>query len=130
MQHAPVMDNFFPVFAFSGHGILSQGERRSGKSYDPRIVPHPAGRDKQIYKEKQRDLPVTRTLVSRSSHFVLVSDFHFQLPDDLIAQQPLAERDSSRMLQLKATTGQWSDHFFREFPELLRPGDLMVFNNT
>jgi len=61
---------------------------------------------------------------------VLVSDFDFQLPDDLIAQQPLAERDSSRMLQLKATTGQWSDHFFREFPELLRPGDLMVFNNT
>jgi S-adenosylmethionine:tRNA ribosyltransferase-isomerase len=61
---------------------------------------------------------------------VLVSDFHFHLPDDLIAQEPLAVRDSSRMLHLQRTTGHYSDRQFREFPDLLRPGDLLVFNNT
>jgi S-adenosylmethionine:tRNA ribosyltransferase-isomerase len=61
---------------------------------------------------------------------VLVSDFHFHLPDELIAQEPLASRDASRMLHLHRTTGQWSDEFFRNFPGLLHPGDLLVFNNT
>ena len=61
---------------------------------------------------------------------MLVSDFHFHLPDELIAQQPLAARDASRMLHLRRTTGQWSDGAFRDFPELLRPDDLLVFNNT
>jgi S-adenosylmethionine:tRNA ribosyltransferase-isomerase len=61
---------------------------------------------------------------------VLVSDFHFHLPDDLIAQEPLAARDASRMLHVQRSNGQWSDRIFRDFPELLRPGDLVVFNNT
>jgi S-adenosylmethionine:tRNA ribosyltransferase-isomerase len=61
---------------------------------------------------------------------VLVSDFHFHLPDELIAQEPLAARDASRMLRVKRVTGQCSDSAFREFPDLLRPGDLVVFNNT
>jgi len=61
---------------------------------------------------------------------VLVSDFHFHLPDELIAQEPLAARDASRMLHVQRTSGQWSDREFREFPDLLRPGDLVVFNNT
>jgi len=61
---------------------------------------------------------------------VLVSDFHFHLPDELIAQEPLAVRDASRMLHLERNTSQWSDGMFRDFPERLRPGDLMVFNNT
>jgi S-adenosylmethionine:tRNA ribosyltransferase-isomerase len=61
---------------------------------------------------------------------VLVSDFHFHLPDELIAQQPLGARDASRMLHVQRTTGQWSDRVFRDFPQLLRPGDLLVFNNT
>jgi S-adenosylmethionine:tRNA ribosyltransferase-isomerase len=61
---------------------------------------------------------------------VLVSDFHFDLPNDLIAQQPLAARDGSRMLHLQRTNGQYADRQFRDFPELLRPGDLVVFNNT
>jgi len=60
----------------------------------------------------------------------LVSDFHFHLPDELIAQEPLAARDASRMLHVQRTSGQWSDREFREFPDLLRPGDLVVFNNT
>jgi S-adenosylmethionine:tRNA ribosyltransferase-isomerase len=61
---------------------------------------------------------------------VLVSDFHFHLPDELIAQEPLASRDGSRMLHLQRSTGRFSDSLFRDFPHLLRPGDLVVFNNT
>jgi S-adenosylmethionine:tRNA ribosyltransferase-isomerase len=61
---------------------------------------------------------------------VLVSDFHFHLPDGLIAQEPLAARDSSRMLHLQRTSGRYSDRLFCDFPDLLQPGDLVVFNNT
>jgi S-adenosylmethionine:tRNA ribosyltransferase-isomerase len=61
---------------------------------------------------------------------VQVSDFHFHLPVELIAQQPLAARDGSRMLHLQRTSGRCSDSLFREFPDLLQPGDLVVFNNT
>jgi len=61
---------------------------------------------------------------------VLVSDFHFHLPAELIAQQPLAARDGSRMLHLQRGSVQYADRAFRDFPDLLRPGDLVVFNNT
>jgi S-adenosylmethionine:tRNA ribosyltransferase-isomerase len=61
---------------------------------------------------------------------VLVSDFHFRLPAELIAQSPLAARDGSRMLHLQRATGHHSDRMFRDFPDLLQPGDLLVFNNT
>ena len=61
---------------------------------------------------------------------MLVSDFHFDLPDELIGQQPLVVRDHSRMLHLHRSSGQYSDRLFRDFPDLLRPGDLVVFNNT
>jgi S-adenosylmethionine:tRNA ribosyltransferase-isomerase len=61
---------------------------------------------------------------------VLVSDFNFHLPDDLIAQEPLAARDESRMLHVQRTGGHHSDRSFRDFPDLLHPGDVVVFNNT
>jgi S-adenosylmethionine:tRNA ribosyltransferase-isomerase len=61
---------------------------------------------------------------------VLVSEFHFHLPDELIAQEPLAARDASRLLHLQRASGQYADRQFRDFPDLLRRGDLMVFNNT
>lgn len=61
---------------------------------------------------------------------MLVSDFHYDLPEELIAQQPLADRAASRLLHLLAATASFEDRLFREFPELLRPGDLVVFNNT
>ena len=61
---------------------------------------------------------------------MLVSDFHYHLPEDLIAQEPLADRAASRLLHLERSTGSQQDCQFREFPELLRPGDLVVFNNT
>jgi S-adenosylmethionine:tRNA ribosyltransferase-isomerase len=61
---------------------------------------------------------------------MLVSDFHFDLPQELIAQQPLPARDLSRMLHVERSTGRHSDLSFRDFPTLLRPTDLLVFNNT
>ena len=61
---------------------------------------------------------------------MLVSDFHYDLPEELIAQQPLPDRAASRLLHLSAATGGLADGQFRDFPDLLRPGDLLVFNNT
>jgi S-adenosylmethionine:tRNA ribosyltransferase-isomerase len=61
---------------------------------------------------------------------VQVSDFHFDLPEELIAQQPLADRAASRLLDLRRSTGKFADRQFRDFPQLLEPGDLVVFNNT
>jgi S-adenosylmethionine:tRNA ribosyltransferase-isomerase len=61
---------------------------------------------------------------------VLVSDFHYQLPPELIAQQPLAERAASRLLHLLKTTGAVEDLQFQDLPRMLRAGDLVVFNNT
>lgn len=61
---------------------------------------------------------------------MLVSDFHYDLPEELIAQQPLPDRAASRLLHLSAATGEFHDRRFRDFPDLLRPDDLVVFNNT
>jgi S-adenosylmethionine:tRNA ribosyltransferase-isomerase len=61
---------------------------------------------------------------------VLVSDFDFYLPEELIAQQPLADRSASRMLCLERGSARWQDRYFRDFPELLQPGDLLVVNNS
>jgi S-adenosylmethionine:tRNA ribosyltransferase-isomerase len=61
---------------------------------------------------------------------VLVSEFDYHLPDELIAQEPLADRAASHMLRLDRSSGEVQDASFRDFPELLGPGDLVVFNNT
>jgi S-adenosylmethionine:tRNA ribosyltransferase-isomerase len=59
-----------------------------------------------------------------------VSDFHFDLPDDLIAQKPPALRGTSRMLQLDRTTGIYTDRNFTDLPEILQPGDLLILNDS
>ncbi len=66
---------------------------------------------------------------------MLVSDFDFPLDDDLIAQEPLPDRSASRMLHLSRTTGQFNevnfkDLYFKALPDLLRPDDLLVVNNS
>jgi S-adenosylmethionine:tRNA ribosyltransferase-isomerase len=61
---------------------------------------------------------------------VLVSDFNFLLPDELIAQEPLADRAGSRLLHLDRTSDRIVDGSFRNFPDLLRPDDLVIFNDT
>lgn len=59
-----------------------------------------------------------------------VADFQFDLPDQLIARYPLVERSASRLLVLEGETGQLKHEHFNRLPEFVRPGDLLVFNNT
>jgi S-adenosylmethionine:tRNA ribosyltransferase-isomerase len=61
---------------------------------------------------------------------MLKSEFHYDLPETLIAQSPLPERSGSRLLCLDGATGTLEDKVFRDFERLLRPGDLLVFNDT
>jgi S-adenosylmethionine:tRNA ribosyltransferase-isomerase len=58
------------------------------------------------------------------------SDFDYDLPPEFIAQEPLPERDSSRLMVLERATGCVSHRAFRDLPSLLRPGDLVVLNDT
>lgn len=58
------------------------------------------------------------------------SDFYFDLPQELIAQDPLEDRSASRLLVLDKETGETSHHIFREITEYLNPGDCLVLNNT
>ena len=62
-----------------------------------------------------------------------LSDFNYELPNDLIAQHPLANRTDSRLLELRPDEGQHVqlvDRQFREILDLVKPGDLLVFNDT
>ncbi|WP_104400507.1 tRNA preQ1(34) S-adenosylmethionine ribosyltransferase-isomerase QueA [Vibrio penaeicida] len=59
-----------------------------------------------------------------------VSDFHFELPDELIARYPQPERTASRLLQLEGDSGALIDGTFKDVLEQVQPGDLLVFNNT
>jgi S-adenosylmethionine:tRNA ribosyltransferase-isomerase len=61
---------------------------------------------------------------------MLLEEFDYHLPTELIAQHPLAERDASRLLIVNRAARRFEDHVFRELPEILQPGDLLVFNNT
>jgi len=61
---------------------------------------------------------------------MLRTDFHFDLPRELIAQRPAATRSASRMLMIDAAGGLRRDMVFRDFPSLLRASDLLVFNDT
>lgn len=59
-----------------------------------------------------------------------VSQFDYELPEELIAQDPPAARDGARMLVVDRAAGTWQDRMFRELPSFVGPGDLMVFNNS
>ena len=59
-----------------------------------------------------------------------VTDFSFELPNELIARYPTAERTSSRLLSLDGNTGEVTDKQFTDILNMVNPGDLMVFNNT
>ena len=61
---------------------------------------------------------------------MLVSEFNYHLPAELIAQEPLPDRAASRLLRMTRDSGALQDGMFRDFPDLLRPNDLIVFNNT
>ncbi|QFU75498.1 tRNA preQ1(34) S-adenosylmethionine ribosyltransferase-isomerase QueA [Halioglobus maricola] len=61
---------------------------------------------------------------------MLRSDFHFELPEELIAQYPLSERSASRLLCLDGASGAIVHRQFSDLLDLLQPGDLLVFNDT
>jgi S-adenosylmethionine:tRNA ribosyltransferase-isomerase len=88
------------------------------------MLPHGCGRNNAYFVRACRNY--------RTGTFdgVLVADFTYHLPEELIAQEPLADRSGSRMLRLSRQNGRLEDLYFRDFPDLLRPEDLLVFNNT
>ena len=57
-------------------------------------------------------------------------DFYYDLPQELIAQDPLEDRSSSRLMVLDQETGHIEHHIFREIIDYLNPGDCLVVNNT
>jgi S-adenosylmethionine:tRNA ribosyltransferase-isomerase len=59
-----------------------------------------------------------------------ISEFDYALPEELIAQEPLEQRDASRMLILDRKRRSWIDSQFAELPDYLKPGDVLVINNT
>ncbi len=59
-----------------------------------------------------------------------IADFDYELPVELIAQAPLAERDASRMLVLNRREQEWNDSTFKDFTQYLRPNDVVVVNNS
>jgi S-adenosylmethionine:tRNA ribosyltransferase-isomerase len=59
-----------------------------------------------------------------------ISDFDYQLPEELIAQHPLERRDDARMLVLNRATQSWRDSQFAELPSFVHEGDVVVLNNT
>ena len=61
---------------------------------------------------------------------MLRSEFTYDLPDELIARVPAPERRASRLLELDGNSGRLQDRRFADLPDLLRPGDLLVFNDT
>lgn len=66
----------------------------------------------------------------RYDHKVFVREFDFDLPSELIAQDPPAVRGTSRLLRLDRSTGALAHHTIADLPDLLRPDDLLVVNNT
>lgn len=64
------------------------------------------------------------------STYVDVSDFDYELPPDRIAQAPAATRDAARLLVIDRATGALTDRVFRDLPDLLSPGDLLVVNDS
>ena len=73
----------------------------------------------------------SRKLVSvLNENEMKVTDYYFDLPQEQIAQDPLEDRSSSRLLVLDKETGEYSHHVFREITQFLKPGDCLVLNNT
>ena len=61
---------------------------------------------------------------------MLISDFNFNLPDELIAQNPLEKRENSKMLVVSRADESFRDNYFYNFADFLKSGDLLVLNNT
>ena len=58
------------------------------------------------------------------------SDFYYDLPEELIAQTPIQQRDTSRLMKVDRATGAVEHHHFYELPDFLRPGDCLILNDS
>ena len=61
---------------------------------------------------------------------MFLSEFNYDLPPELIAQEPLPDRAASRMLVLDRAAGSWQDRHFTDFPSCIKPGDCLVLNDS
>lgn len=77
-----------------------------------------------------RRIKISCVIVSKGKFIMDVKDFDFYLPEELIAQDPLAKRDNSRLLVLNRKTGAIEHKVFYQIAEELRPGDCLVINDT
>src|ERR1041385_962477 len=59
-----------------------------------------------------------------------IADFDYELPPELIANEPARPRDASRMMVLARRSGEWIDSTFRQLPDFLDPSDVLVINDT
>ena len=73
---------------------------------------------------------IAQELRQLSKSKMQLSDFDYHLPEELIAQEPPAERDGARMLVLDRAAQRWTDRRFRDLPEYLTPGDCLVLNDS
>ncbi|HET7207024.1 MAG TPA: tRNA preQ1(34) S-adenosylmethionine ribosyltransferase-isomerase QueA [Terriglobales bacterium] len=121
MEERSKADNFCPVFPIICHVSESPLNQPllSLRGSDTTYV---VGRKKIGQGFSAKNLLIFAT--------VLVSDFNYDLPDELIAQEPLRDRAASRLLHLRRGSDQVQDLTFNDFPRLLRQDDLLVFNNT
>lgn len=83
----------------------------------------------QIQKTKTQNSQIEKK-EDNTMETMNVKDFYFDLPQELIAQDPLEDRSSSRLLVLDKNTGETEHRHFRDITEYLRPGDCLVINNT
>src|SRR5260370_7992003 len=70
------------------------------------------------------------TCVRYSEGWMQLAEFDYDLPEERIAQEALADRSASRMLVVHCEQGQWEDRAFRDLPEYLQPGDCLVLNDS
>jgi S-adenosylmethionine:tRNA ribosyltransferase-isomerase len=94
------------------------------------MVTHASPRFNAVYKKIQTLIAMKVAPAETYNSPVRVSDFNYELPQQLIAHQPLVDRAASRLLHLHRVSGALRDRCFRDFPEMLRTDDLVVFNNT
>ena len=107
-------------------GAVDAGSRRSS----PERISNAKERELNAAIERARLRALESFQEGKRMSGLRVADFDFDLPAELIAQQPPVERGLSRMLVVDRATGALRDASFAEFPSLLQPGDLLVLNDS
>jgi S-adenosylmethionine:tRNA ribosyltransferase-isomerase len=83
-----------------------------------------------VYSRQIHQTPNTKYKTQKNRHMFSIEDYHYHLPEHLIAQQPMQERDHSRLLVMDRNTGSLSHQVFHELETFLEPSDVLVVNNT